>query len=285
MLDAEVVVVDVVRGSDFEGAGAEFAFHILVVDEGDGAVDKGHDGAFALVLGVALVVRVHTDGRVAEDGLRARGGDGDEFARLALDGVTHIIELGMQFLVDHLLVGDGGEGLGVPVDHAHAAIDLAFAVEVDENVDDRFGEVGVHGEFGAVPVAGGAEFAELLEDDAAVFLFPLPGIFEELLAGQGFLVDALFLEEVDHLGFGGDGGVVGAGHPDGVEAEFAGAAYQHVLDGVVEHVAHVKHARHIWRRNHDGVCRTPIRLGVKHAMVGPIFVPFVFYNSGIVLGC
>ena len=41
----------------------------------------------------------------------------------------------------------------------------------------------VHGEGCAVPIAAGTELAELLKDDAAVLVSPVPSMLEELLAG------------------------------------------------------------------------------------------------------
>ena len=61
------------------------------------------------------------------------------------------------------------------------------------------------------------------------------------VAGEVGLFDALIAKLVDHLGFRGNGGVVGTGHPTRVFALHAGPAYQDVLDGVVEHVAHVQY--------------------------------------------
>ena len=55
----------------------------------------------------------------------------------------------------------------------------------------------------------------LLEDDAAVGLGPVPGVDEELLAGEVGFLDALRGELGDDLGLGCDRGMVGAGHPEG----------------------------------------------------------------------
>ena len=138
VLDTEVVVVDVVRGRDFQCTRAELALYVLIVNQWDGAVYERHNGAFALVLGVTLVLRMHTDGRVAQDGLGARGGDGDVLARLAFDGIAHVVELGLQLFVNYLLIGNGGQRFGVPVDHAHATINLAFVVQIHKDVNHGF---------------------------------------------------------------------------------------------------------------------------------------------------
>ena len=56
---------------------------------------------------------------------------------------------------------------------------------------------------------------------------------------------------LDH-GLRGDAGVIGAGHPQGVVALHAPPADQHVLQRVVEGVAHVQGAGHVRRRDDDG---------------------------------
>ena len=87
-------------------------------------------------------------------------------------------------LINHLLVAEGGEGGGIPIDHADAAIDQPLTVQIAEDAKDAPGTDVVHGKGRAIPVAGGAEASELLEDDAAVLLFPLPGVAQKLLAGE-----------------------------------------------------------------------------------------------------
>ena len=199
--------------------------------------------------------------------------------------VAQVVQLAVLFLVDDLLVAQCREGLRVPIDHAHAPVDEAFVVEVAEDVDDAAAAHLVHGEGRAVPVARRAQAAQLLEDDAAVLLRPRPGVLEELLAGEVGLADALLCQLGHHLGFGGDGGVVGAGHPAGVLAHHAGAAHQHVLDGVVEHVPHVQHARDVGRRDDDRVRLAPVRGGVKQLVVQPVLVPLRLDVGRIVFAC
>ena len=55
------------------------------------------------------------------------------------------------------------------------------------------------------------------------------------------------------LGLGGDGGVVGAGQPQGRVALHALPADEDVLQGLVPGVAHVQLARDVGRRDDDGV--------------------------------
>ena len=107
----------------------------------------------------------------------------------------------------------------------------------------------------APPVARGAESLELPEDAAAVLVLPLPDAARRIPRGRGHgVVRPSFADLLDH-GLRGDAGVVGARHPEGVVALHAVPADEHVLDGVVERVAHVQRAGDVRRRDDDGVRR------------------------------
>ena len=78
---------------------------------------------------------------------------------------------------DDLLIGKSSARDGTPVDHAAPAIDQLFLKEIDKDLLDAGGIGGVHGETFPRPVAGSTELFELLNNDPAVFFFPLPNLF------------------------------------------------------------------------------------------------------------
>ena len=199
--------------------------------------------------------------------------------------VFQIVELGVLVLVDDLLIRQCGLGFRVPVDHAHATIDVTLAIEVNKDLDDALGACLVHGESSAVPVAGAAELAELLEDDAAMLACPVPGVLEELLAREVGLLDALLSELADDLGLSGDRGVVGSGHPAGVLSLHARTAHEDILNGIVKHVTHVQHTRHVWWGNDDGIGFAIVRLGAEKFVVQPVLIPLRLYFFRVVLTC
>ena len=158
----------------------------------------------------------------------------------------------LRFLLElHLEVREGRVAAGTPVDDVVAPVDQPVFVEPDEDLAHGPGEALVHGEALALPVAGAAQPLELVQDDAAVLLLPLPDPLDEFLAaqvvaGHPFLGEFL-LDDV----LRGDPGVVRPGHPEGVVALHAVVADQDVLQGIVERVPHVQHARHVGRRDDD----------------------------------
>ncbi len=53
--------------------------------------------------------------------------------------------------------------------------------------------------------------------------------------------------------------MVGTRYPASVLTFHTGAAYQYILNRIIQHMAHVQNARNIWRRNDNGVRLTLIR--------------------------
>ncbi len=292
---AQHVVVFVVGWGHLEATRTKLDVDVAVFDHRHHAAHQRHHHAVALEPLVFGVLGVDTHGRVAHDGLGACGGYqsvaaavGIAVYHLALGAglaghvvvgqiVPQIVELALLGLKEYLVVADGGEIDGVPVDHAQAAVDEALVVKVAEYLYHALRAGGVHGEGRAVPVARGAELAQLLQDDAAVEAGPLPCVLQKLLAGQVGLLDALGGELGDDLGLGRDGCMVGAGHPQGVHAHHAGAAHQDILDSIVEHMAHVQHAGDIGRRYHYRIGRAGIGDGAEELVLHPIGIPFVLH--------
>ena len=112
---------------------------------------------------------------------------------------------------------------------------------------------------------------------------PVPGMSEELLTGEVQFLDALLGQTVHHLCLGGDRCMVGARHPASVLALQTCTAHQDVLDGVVQHVAHVQHTGHIWWWNHHGIGFATIGLTGEQLVVHPVLIPFALHFRGAIL--
>ena len=174
-----------------------------------------------------------------------------------------MIEMALGVLVNHLVIADGCECHRIPVHHAHSPVNHALLVEMAESRYHRVGEFRLHREPGPVPVAGCAQLAELLEYYASVLLLPLPGIFEELLPADILLAYAPFLEPCHNLALGGYGRVVRTRHPAGVLAVHPGLPDEHVVEGVVQDMAHMEYAGDIRRRYYYGIWFPFIRFGME----------------------
>ena len=281
VLHAQLVVVQVVRRRHFQRPGTEVDRNVFVKNHRYFAAQQRYAYRPARQVGKPRVVGVHGHGHVGHNRFGPRRGHGQKLALLPHDGVVEVVHLGLHVLGNHLLIGNSGATFGVPVHHAHAPVNQALIIQVDEHAEHGIGQVGLHGEAGAVPVAGRAELLELLQNNAAVLVFPGKSVGEELLAGEVTFGNALLLELGHYLGLGGNAGVVGAGHPAGFLALHARPAHQHVLNRIVEHVPHVEHAGHVGRRDDNGIGRfLGIGFGLEKALLLPTLVPFGFNVGG-----
>ena len=248
------VIVGVVGRGDLDKAGAKVGVDMPILKDGDLAVDDGELDGLAHEGGLLGVLRGDGDARVAEHGLGARGGDDDVV--LAVDRlgqrVAQVPQVALLVLVLGLVVRDSGGAVGAPVDDALAAVDQAVVVPVAEHLAHGLGVVLVHGEALVVEVDGAAHALDLLDDDAAVLVGPIPAGVDKLVATDLQAADALALELLVDLGLRGDTGVVGAQHPARGLAAHAGHTDDGVLDGVVGGVTHVELAGHVGRRNGYG---------------------------------
>ena len=187
----DLEVVEVVRRRDLHRARALLGIRIFVGDDGDAAADQRQDHVLADERLVALVVGMHGDGGVAEHGLGPRGGD-DDVGRCivgvegaVLERIAQMPEVALHLDLLDFEVGDGGEQLRVPIDEALVLVDQPGAVEIDEHLAHGAGQPLVHGEALARPVAGGAEPLQLIDDQPAGLVLPLPDAARRSPRGPG----------------------------------------------------------------------------------------------------
>ena len=257
---ADLEVVEVVRRGDLHRAGALLGIGIFVGDDRDQAADQWQHDVLADQMRVALVIRIHRDAAIAQHCLRTRGGDDDERGRiflieaLAFERIAQMPEVTLDLDLLHFEIGDRGQQLRIPVHKALVLVDQTLAMQLNEHLHDGLGQALVHGEAFARPVAGCAKALQLIDDDAAAFGLPLPDALEKRLAAHLAATGLLALHQLalDHH-LGGDAGMVGAGLPQHVAAAHALEATQHVLQRVVEGVAHMQRTGHVRRRDHDRI--------------------------------
>ena len=184
VLLTEVVVVGVVGRCHLQATRPKFNVDVIVGNDRHLTVHHRNERLLAHEVLVAFVVWVHANGRVSHDRLRSRCGHRDPTVFFPHNGVAHVVQLAVLFGVDDLFVAQRRQCHGVPVDHAHAAINQSFFMELHEGVNDAFVVALVHGEACAVPIAARPKLLELLQDDASVLMRPLPCMLEKLISGQ-----------------------------------------------------------------------------------------------------
>ena len=248
------VIVGVVGRGDLNEAGTKVGVDVPILKNGDLSVDDRELDGLTHKGGLLGVLRGDGNARVAEHGLGARGGDDNVV--LAVDRlgqrVAQVPQVALLVLVLGLVVRDSGGAVGAPVDDALAAIDQAVVVPVAEDLAHGLGVVLVHGKALVIEVDGAAHALDLLDDDAAVLVGPIPASVDKLVATDLQAANALALELLVDLGLRSDTGVVGAQHPARGLTAHASHTDDGVLNGVVGGVTHVELAGHIGRRNGDG---------------------------------
>ena len=225
---------------------------------------------------------------VAEHGFGACRGD-HHLGRLAWlrvhDRVPQIVEMTLHGLVNDLVVGNGRLQLAIPVDEPVAAENQAVAEHREERPAHRMRAHRVHGEALAVPIARAPHALLLLNDALLIQVLPFPDAFFQpgaahVVARLAFQLQQAFL----HHGLGGDAGVIGAGHPQGVVAHHAVPTDQQVLHHVVHGMAHVQGAGDVGQRHHDDVrIRVVIRKRRKRLVGQPAVEDSLFDLRGLVL--
>ena len=275
---ADIEVGAVMGRGDLEYARTELLLDGGVADNRDLGAREGAPDVLADEMLVALVIRMDRDGGVAWNGLRACGGNLEERSGNLGDLIPHAVERALGGLHDHLFVGQARLRDWAPVDHALAAIDVAAFVERDEGLQDRLRVAGVERVDGAIPIAGGAELAQLAEDDAAVLVAPFGSDLDEFLATEvmarlAFLLAEFFFD----AGLRGDAGVVGARKPERGFAFLACAADHDVLQRVIEQVSHMEDAGDVGRRDHhrEGLAGV-VYLAFETARRDPAVIPLLF---------
>ena len=177
---ADLVVGFVVRWSHLQDTRAEFKIHRLVADDRQKGFHAGGEGTAHMEsdeCGVAGVLRIHSHGGIRHDRLRAGGGDFQVGAGFFHDLDFVVVEKSFLVFRNDFLVAERCERDGAPIHHPLATIDHPLGVEIDENLL-HLARIGlIHRKALASPVAGATELLELVDDDAAVLLLPLPDAF------------------------------------------------------------------------------------------------------------
>jgi hypothetical protein len=163
--------------------------------------------------------------------------------------VADVPEEAVFFFAFHLQIAHRRLEYRVPADQTLAAVDQTLLVQPHKGFGHHLGQLVVHGEVFMAPVHAVAHAAHLRGDGVAALFLPFPHPRYKVLAAQVVAAHLLVLQLALHHDLGGDAGMVGARHPEGVVPAHAVVARQAVHDGLVERVPHVQRAGHVgWRQ-------------------------------------
>ena len=181
-----------------------------------------------------------------------------------------MVKLSLPVVVLDLQVRQGCVTAGTPVDDVIALVDQPLIVQPYKDLPDRLRQPLVHGEPFSLPITGGTQAVELLENHTTVLLPPLPHLLHELFAAQGVAVGPLGVQLLLDNVLGGDPGMVCSRHPECFAPVHTLVPDQHILERVVKCMSHVKGAGDVGWRYDDTVRRS---VGAFICVEVPIFHP------------
>ena len=187
---------------------------------------------------------MHGHGGVAQHRLRPRRCHGDIGVLHPFDRIFEVPQMSLDLDLLDFEVGNSREEFRIPVDQPLVLVDQARPVKLHKDAQHRAREPFVH-------------------DGAARLRLPGPHLLQKLLAPERAPVGLLALHKLalnHHLG--GDAGMVGTRLPQHILAAHALEAAQHVLQRVVERMAHMQRAGDVGRRNDDAI-------GFRRQPLGP----------------
>ena len=174
-------------------------------------------------------------------------------------------------------IGKGCLTNRTPVDDTAAFVDPAFFIKAHENFFHCCRTALIHSKTFSFPVCRRTQFFQLIDNAAAIFFFPGPGIFHEFFPADLVFINALFFQHVCDFHFRSDGRMVGAGLPQGLISLHPFETDQDILHGVIQRMSHMKLPRYVWRRHHDGKgFFVWVYFSMKVAFVYPFLVEAIF---------
>ena len=257
---ADLEVRRIVPRRYLQRAGAELRFDALVGNHRYTSLGERHDHLFADYIAIALVIGMHGDGDVRQDGRRPYGGDrhrpGAVRERIADVGepVVDVLVLDLEIRKRRLIAR-------TPVHDPVVAIDPSLVVQMHEPPDHRAVVTGIHREALTAIVERRAEAPELLHDRPAVALEPPRDVFVESFAAEIALRLSFFRELATDGRPRRDARVVVARLEQRVEAAHPVVTAERILERELQRVPERQRAGNIRRRMHDDE-RLARRIGI-----------------------
>ena len=286
MPSSHLKVVRVVGGSNLHTACTELFIYIFIRYHRDLTVRQRKFQHFSNDILVALIGRIHGHGGITQQSLRAGSSDLHIASVFSDNWVIDMPEKAILILVLNLCVRQRGLAYRTPVDDTAALIDPSFFVQAHKHFFHGFGTALVHGKPLSVPIRGSSQLVQLIDDAAAVLLFPFPGILQELFPTDLMLIDSLLFQHISHLDLRRNSRVVGSRLPQRLIALHALITDQDILHGIVQRVSHVKLPGYIGRRHHNGKrFLVRINFSVEILLLQPFLIDAILHSFWIIGLC
>jgi hypothetical protein len=221
---------------------------MLVGNDRDTAAYERKHAILADEILISFVLGVNCNRSIAKESFGTGGSNLNE-SSATYEGILDVPEMTILLYVINLGIRDRGLAMRTPVDDALTAVDETLLIEALENIANSAAAALIKGKALTGPVAGGAHLFELRNDTSAVLLLPSPSALKEAVTAEVFLGKTFLAHRFNDLSLGCNGGMVGAGKPEGAEARHSLVTDENILKSVVKCVAHMELTGDVWRGN------------------------------------
>ena len=262
--------IDFVMGRrDFQHPGAEFDIDPLIANDRNEPLLPRHiqrqrpHHLPANQMRIPGVLWIHRHCRVRRNRFRTRRRNGQKRARFIRQLHPKMIHESLLRLHDHFLVRQRRQRGRTPVDHPTPPINQTLLMQIHKHPLHTTRIIVVHGETRTVPVTRTSKRPQLLQNDPAILVFPLPDLGHQRVTPKIITMfdHPLLAQRLLHHILRRNPRMVSARKPHHLMTGHPRPPRQNVLDRVVQHMTHGQDPRHIRRRDDNRI------LGLRRFLV------------------
>ena len=127
-----LIVVGIMRRSNFQRSGSELNVNIIISNNGNMASCNRNNGMSSNQMTIPWIVGVNGNSNVCQNRFRPDGRNGDIFSWMVDQCILYIDQLVATRLHDHLFIGERSLRHRAPVDNTGAPIDQSITIEFDK---------------------------------------------------------------------------------------------------------------------------------------------------------
>ena len=285
MANTNFEVVRVMCGCDFYNTCTKFSVYIVICNDGNFFIQNGNDTCFADQVLISFIFGMNRYSCIAQHCFRSCCCQSQFFVG-TYDRIVDVVEVTSHIVMFYFCVRDRCLAFRAPVDDLFTTVDITFFIQSYECFQNSIGAAFVHCKTNTIPVTGAAQFAQLIQDDTAVFFFPCPCSFQEAFTAYVVLCQAFGSHFLNNLQFCGNGCMVDTGYPQCIVASHSLPSDQDILHCVIQGMAHVQLTCDVRRGHYDtkrffGFVNFCMEIFLFH----PCVVKSFLYNRGVKIFC
>ncbi|GBD91504.1 hypothetical protein BMS3Abin04_02236 [bacterium BMS3Abin04] len=145
------IIVYIVSGSNFNGAGSEFQINVIICKDWDFSIYNWKDYFFTYQIYISFIFWINRNARITEHRFRSCCGNNQVFIAV-FNGISEIPKFTLNSFEIYFFIGNGRFGSRVPINHSIAAIYQSFFIEFNKCFNNFFVIMFVHCKSFAFPI-------------------------------------------------------------------------------------------------------------------------------------